>query len=248
MKIFVLLAGLFCCINLSAQSNSIAIGLGSSGTSRISNFSTSNFSSIELSELRRLETIKPSFQGELGYSIEKNENIFFRVGFGYRHTRFGSGIYTIPDSIHNATPQSSRIKKVVMQNQKYAFFEASFNKLNLLKSSSIFCKVMLIHNNSNYEIYEPTYDKNNKPLIIGLRGGTSFVPHRLDFNLSMGFNYTLLNKPKYTLLVQPFCSLFLRPYTVYGEYYSYLPFNKNTVGHLWDFGILVQYKFQINNK
>jgi len=49
------------------------------------------------------------------------------------------------------------------------------------------------------------------------------------------------NLYKDKLSVQPFVGMFVMPYETNGEDYSYLYFNKNVKGFLWDVGINLQY-------
>ena len=248
MKVFILHILVFYATCLSAQNNSISVSIGSSGTSRILYFPNNNFSSSEIRELKKLEVVKPSFQADFGYSMEKNQAIFIRFGLGFRHTRFGSKKYRIPIGIPNTTPQTNRTKQVVLQNQGFVYFESSFNQYKFLKSSSIFLKVMLIRNHRNYKIYVPDYNENGNKTTTGIRSSGSFTSARFDINLSLGLNYNLLQNNNYSILFQPYLSLFALPYETIGTDYSYLHFNKNVVGFISEIGLLMQYKFKIRNK
>ena len=62
----------------------------------------------------------------------------------------------------------------------------------------------------------------------------------LTINLGFGLNYPLLIGK---INLQPYSSMFLHPYKISGINYIY--FEKDTYGILWDFGLIVQYRFSI---
>ena len=231
------------CTFLSAQ-NQFSVSLGTAATSRILTPNKTGLTTAEGLELKSLEVPKPSFRAEIAYSKELDEKKFLRLGVGFQHIRFGTKKYTLPSGAINVTPQYGTLKEVIKQNQEFIFAELNFIISKFLKASGFFIKSTLIHNHPSLSIYRPTYDADGNKGIVGtgLRSETLKAP-RIDFNINIGLNYKIFSFSNAELILQPYISANLRPYRIAGEYNEYLYFFKDTEGYLWDFGMLVQYKF-----
>lgn len=229
---------LFIATLVNAQSDNFSVSIGSSITSRILTLDKDQFSNAEVSAIRNLENFKPNYMIEVGYSFKMKEDLILRLGIGFRHTRFGTKIYTLPSEVHNPTPQYSQLKEVVRLNQIMICFMPEFRKINLLKSASLFTKAALIYN-PNYTIYHPTFDKNREKGIVGVKGSYEKNIHRVDINFGLGLNYELFQKKPYQLTLQPYASIFVLPYEIDNQY---LYFNKTTKGYLWDVGLMIRYE------
>ena len=234
---------IFICTYLNAQKQ-FSVSLGMAGTSRILLPNKTGLTTAEGLELKSLEVPKPSFRAEIAYFKELDEKKFLRLGVGFQHIRFGTKRFPLPSDVINTTPQHSIRKQVLMQNQEFIFAELNFKKIKFLNSSAFFTKFTLIHNHPFIVIYEPTYDANGKKAITGTGRNETLKGPRIDVNVSIGLNYKIFSFSNAELILQPYVSANLRPYRIAGVYNEYLYFFKDTQGYLWDFGMLVQYKFR----
>ena len=144
-KIIFLSIFLFLSVSSYAQ-NSFIFGVGTTATSRLLDFHNSNYSIDERKQLKRLEVIKPSYFGYIGYSFGfmHNYKIDLQINLGYRMNRYGSRIYTIPKDIQNITPQYGKVREVVYQNQFSLDFIPKFKSIKILKADYLFTKISLM--------------------------------------------------------------------------------------------------------
>lgn len=228
------------CSSIRAQKNkSIFINTGSSLTFRALDFEGLAYSNEEIAYIKKVETTKPSFSLQLGYTFDVTENIYLQFGAGYRHTRFGTKIFSLPDTTHNTTSQYGRRKQVIMQGQQFLFVEAAQKYFSV--------KFNFIRNNL-YKIYRPTYDENGSKAITGKHSSPHFLSQRFDLNIEAGSPIFFYTKNNRQIIIKPFVSFFVKKYTVLGNFNQYLFFQKNTTGHLWDVGINLQYNFMKNKQ
>ena len=240
-KSLILFILLFCCVFNVYSQNNIVFGLGTSATSRLTNFHNNDYTDSERNQLKKLEIVKPSYFAYLGYIFEYNLKIDVQLNLGYRLNRYGSRIYTIPNDIQNITPQYPKTKEVIHQNQFNLDCILKFKSVKLIKSDYLFVKSSLVYNYGNYKIRRGSFDFENKGNMSGVLKSEGFTPHTFDMYIGTGLSYNLC---KEKLSFQPFIGAFIRPYETDGKYYSYLYFNKDVKGFLWDVGINLQYKLK----
>ena len=244
MKKYLTILSIFLSFTFLNAQKQFSISLGTAGTSRILTPNKTGLTINEGLELKSLEVPKPSFRAEIAYSKELDEKKFLRLGVGFQHIRFGTKRFTLPSGVINPTPQYGVRKQVVMQNQEFVFVELNFSKIKFSKTSGFFIKTTFIHNHPFLSIYEPIYYPDGNTAFVGRRRSETLKAPRIDFNLSFGLNYKIFSFSNAELILQPYISANLRSYRIAGVYNEYLYFFKDTEGYLWDFGMLVQYKFK----
>ncbi len=242
-KYLTLLVLIFSSTFLNAQKQ-FSVSLGTAGTSRILMPNKTGLTTAEGLELKSLEVAKPSFRAEIAYFKELDEKKFLRLGVGFQHVRFGTRKFTIPSGVNDVTPQYGIEKQVVQQNQEFAFAELNFTEIKFLAASGFFTKLTLIHNHPSPSVYSRNFESDGSWISsYGVTRSDDLKGPRIDLNVSIGLNYKIFEFSNAELFLQPYISANLRPYRIAGIYNEYLYFFKDTQGYLYDFGMLVQYKF-----
>ncbi len=226
-----------------------SFGAGILGCGRILNFKDTRLNATEKNQLQTLETIKPGYMASIGLEKQIRENI--RLGFhvGYQYSGFGSKTYTVPDSVHNSTPQSARgrdsyiihrmflttsLSKTIFSNQKSSVFLSG--GLTLFYNPRFVHRVYAINSDGSTGIISTT----EKPL-------PEFP--KLDIALNVGAGYERKLGQNTALSIVPNLRYFVRPYPTRGDkvLYDYLYLKKKTTGHLYTFGLEARFTKNIAN-
>lgn len=232
---------LFFVVSVPFAQNFFSVSFGTSATSRILIFPDNNFTDSEILELKLLEGINPSYEVNIGFTSAVTNAISLNIGLGYKKNRFGSRIYKVPLGVPTTTPQYAFLKQIPEFDQEYLFFETIL-KRNIC---SPILRVAFVYN-SREKLYEASYNSGKKSLVghlVRIDKHKNPTIKRFDVNFRVGTDIEVFNFKKSYLLIKPFASIYLRPYTILGEGYYYLYFNRNTVGYVYDFGLNIQYVF-----
>ncbi len=225
-----------------------SFGAGILGCGRILNYKGTNLNPTEKNQLQTLEVLKPGYMGSFSLEKQIKENIRVGLAIGYQYSGFGSKTYTVPDSVHNVTPQASRKRDSYIIHRIFLAPSLSRNILSNQKSSVFLSAGLTL-------FYNPRFVR--REYAINFDGSTGFITTtekplpefpKFDIALNLGAGYERKLGQNTALSILPSLRYFVRPYSTRGDKVleDYLFLKKKTTGYLYTFGLEARFTKNIN--